>query len=244
MPKRLEDEEYFSEEVQYPTADSNAEAAYGPSVVIAALDEIDYLVANARSVPLSANIVLNKAEILDLVGQARDALPEDLVAADAVVADADAVLTRADTAADAAINEANAKANALLDDARARAEAILAEARDEATRRVERSEAEAAHTTSRARKEAEDLLADARGQADRLVAADSITEMAQSRAHDLMIQSRRESEKLRSGADDYVASTLDQTSQVLQDLLRRTEAGLRAIADRQSVAQTDIELDE
>ena len=64
----------------------NEETVYGPSTVIAALDQIEDLVESSRSVPLSACIMINKAEILDLLDQAREALPEDLVAADAVVA--------------------------------------------------------------------------------------------------------------------------------------------------------------
>lgn len=242
MPERFE-EESFSVEESTGTADQYvAVPSYGPSTVIAALDQIDILVENARSVPLSANIVLNKAEILDLVSQARDALPEDLVAADAVVADADAVLDRADNAAEAAIDEANAKARALLEDARERADSVLTEARDESERAVERAKEEAAHTTARAKKEAEDLLAEATAQAEQMIAADAITQAAQTRARDLVMQSRNEADKLRAGADQYVAQTLGKASDTLEDLLRRTEAGLRTVSDRQAAAETDIDI--
>ena len=78
----------------------NEETVYGPSTVIAALDQIEDLVESSRSVPLSACIMINKAEILDLLDQAREALPEDLVAADAVVADAERRPGRADSAAE------------------------------------------------------------------------------------------------------------------------------------------------
>ena len=59
----------------------NEETVYGPSTVIAALDQIEDLVESSRAFPLSASIMINKAEILDLLDQAREALPEDLVAA-------------------------------------------------------------------------------------------------------------------------------------------------------------------
>ena len=58
----------------------NEETVYGPSTVIAALDQIEDLVESSRAFPLSASIMINKAEILDLLDQAREALPEDLVA--------------------------------------------------------------------------------------------------------------------------------------------------------------------
>ena len=107
----------------------NEETVYGPSTVIAALDQIEDLVESSRAVPLSASIMVNKAEILDLLDQAREALPEDLVAADAVVADADAVLGRADSAAETRIAEANSRASSTLDQANERAAQILADSR-------------------------------------------------------------------------------------------------------------------
>ncbi len=67
------------------------QTVYGPSTVIAALDRIEDLLEAARAVPLSASVMVNRAELLDLLDQAREALPDDLKAADAVVADADAV---------------------------------------------------------------------------------------------------------------------------------------------------------
>ncbi len=220
------------------------DAVYGPSTVIAALDQIEVLVESARAVPLSANIVLNKAEILDLVGQARDALPEDLVAADAVVADADAVLSRADNAAEASVAEAAARSRSMIDEARDKADTLLAEANDEAERRTQRAAEEAENTRVRAQAEAEDTLADARAQAERLVSTHHISELAEDRARELVQQARQEANALRAGAQDYVSSSLAQTANLLQDLLRRTEGGLKAIADRGDVDQAaNIELD-
>lgn len=254
MPQRF-DEEHFTVDDQIQEAvdleagsasslnGADEPAPYGPSTVIAALDQIASLVENARNVPLSANVVLNKAEIMDLVEQAREALPDDLVAADAVVADAEAVLIRADSAADAAVSEANQKANAIMEEARERADSIMREARSEAERTVARADEDASHTQSKARKEAEDLMTDAKAQAERLISANSITEMANQRARELMNKTQNEAAKLRAGADDYVSAALGQTSDLLSDLLRRTEAGLRAIAERQGTS-TDIDIEE
>lgn len=254
MPQRYDSDDHAPFDVT-PSAEDSAGAAgdsdtfsegesYGPSTVIAALDQIQVLVESARAVPLSANIVLNKAEILDLVSQSRDALPDDLVAADAVVADADAVLGRADDVAEAAVAEASLRARTLLDDARAKADAVLAEAVDEAERKVSRANEDAATVKARAAAEAEAMLADANAQVDRLVAADNITEIAQQRARDLVMQAKREASGLRQGAESYVANSLEQTSNLLSDLLRRTEAGIRALSDRGEVDEAaNINLD-
>ena len=254
MPQRYDSEDHAPLDVTPPANDDAGTqedrdiytegGSYGPSTVIAALDQIQILVESARAVPLSANIVLNKAEILDLVNQSREALPEDLVVADAVVADADAVLGRADDVAEAAVAEASLKARTLLDDARSKADALLAEAVDEAERKVGRANEEAATVRSRAASEVEAMLADAHAQADRLVSADQITEIAQQRARDLVMQAKREAAGLRQGAESYVANSLEQTSSLLSDLLRRTEAGLRALSDRGEVDEAaNINLD-
>ena len=110
------------------------ETVYGPSTVIAALDQIEDLVESSRSVPLSASIMVNKAEILDLLDQAREALPEDLVAADAVVADADAVLGALTPRQKHASLRRTPRASSTLDQANERAAQIRADAEEEAER--------------------------------------------------------------------------------------------------------------
>ena len=105
------------------------------------LEALAAAVEQARAMPMSSSVLVNRAELLDLVDQAREALPAQLGRADALLADADAA--RADASAEA--------------------EAILARAREQADRLVE---AEA--VTIQARDRAAQLLADAQEQADAL----------------------------------------------------------------------------
>lgn len=105
------------------------------------LEALAAAVEQARAMPMSSSVLVNRAELLDLVDQAREALPAQLGRADALLADADAARA----------------------DARAEAEAILARAREQADRLVE---AEA--VTIQARDRAARLLAEAQEQADAL----------------------------------------------------------------------------
>lgn len=240
MPER------FHEEADAPpvteTEAQNKEAVYGPSVLIAALDEIESLVEEARAVPLSPNVIVNKAGIVDLVTQAREALPDDLVAADAVVADADAVLGRADTEAEITVAEANAKARAQLDEARDRADVILREATEEADRKVARAGDEASEIRTRTQADIEQQLEVARQQAAKAVSQEAVLKTAQDEAKDLLYRAQTQAADLRLGADDYAATALSQVSQVLDDLLRRTEAGRRTIAERTGFDHGDVDL--
>lgn len=216
---------------------------FGPSTVIAALDQIENLVDLARAVPLSANVVVNKAEILDLVRQAKEALPDDLVAANAVVSDADAVLIRADSAAEAAVAEAGAKASTVLEDAREQANTMLTEADDEATRTIVRAQEEAERTQARASNEAERMLKEARDKAEKMVAADRVTHLARQRAQETVNTAQAEAAKLASGADQYVTATLTQVSGILSDLQRRTDAGLKKMAGNDPIEAANIDLE-
>ncbi|WP_230297836.1 DivIVA domain-containing protein [Actinomyces provencensis] len=220
-----------------------SEAVYGPSTVIAALDQLEDLIDQARSVPLSASVMVNRAELLDLIDQAREALPDDLVAADAVVADADAVLGRADSAAEVTIAEANTRARSTLDDARERADQMLQDAREQASHTVTRAQEEAEETRNQARSDAESTIADANAQAERLVSTENITHLAEDRARQIVAEAKSTDAQLRRGADEYAAKTLSEVAHLLADLQRRTDAGRRAIADRNGIDQTDIDID-
>ena len=103
------------------------------------LEALAAAVEQARAMPISSSVLVNRAELLDLVDQARAELPAQLTRADALLADAD-----------------TARA-----EARAEAEAILARAREQADRLVE---AEA--VTAQARDRAAQLVAEAQEQAD------------------------------------------------------------------------------
>ena len=105
------------------------------------LEALTATVAGARAMPMSSSVLVNKAEMLDLIEQAREALPQQLTQADALLADVDAA----------------------KEQARADAAEIVEQARQEADRLVE-SEA----VTVAAREKAAQILADAQEQADAL----------------------------------------------------------------------------
>ncbi|WP_282948783.1 hypothetical protein [Cellulomonas endometrii] len=74
------------------------------------LDALEQAVSAARAMPMSASVLVSRAELLDLVEQARAALPTQLQRADDVLAAADA--ERAAARADAERIEAAARRRA------------------------------------------------------------------------------------------------------------------------------------
>ncbi|GHA91941.1 MULTISPECIES: ATP synthase F0 subunit B [Streptomyces] len=102
------------------------------------LDEIVATVSGARSMPMSASCVVNRAELLGMLEEVRQALPGSLAQAQELIGDRDQVVEEARREAERIIESAHAERGSLIADteiarrAQAEADRILAEARKEA----------------------------------------------------------------------------------------------------------------
>ncbi|MFJ3215362.1 cell division initiation protein [Kitasatospora sp. NPDC086801] len=109
------------------------------------VDEIVTAVENARSMPMSASCVVNRAELIGLLKDLKAVLPAELAQAQSMMADHEQVVAGAQAEADRIIQGAHAERGSLISDtevvrrAQAEADRILAEARGE----VEAKRAEA-----------------------------------------------------------------------------------------------------
>ncbi|MFI6448141.1 cell division initiation protein [Kitasatospora sp. NPDC050543] len=110
------------------------------------VDEIVAAVENARSMPMSASCVVNRAELVGLLQELRASLPAELAQAQSVMADHEQVVADAQAEAERIIHGAHAERGSLISDtevvrrAQAEADRILAEARAEVT--AKRAEAD------------------------------------------------------------------------------------------------------
>ena len=102
--------------------------------LVSILDELTDIVGQARAMPMSASVLVNRAEVLDLLDAARAVVPEEIHAADDIVADADAMLERARHRSEQIVADSRAKAEELVAGERVvrlaeeRAAGIIAEA--------------------------------------------------------------------------------------------------------------------
>ena len=95
-------------------------------------------ITEARGVPLSASAVIHRAEMLEILGQAANALPQDLADAQALLAQRERVLEDARATADGIIAHAREEVSQMVEQTQ-----IVAEARREATRILEKAEEDA-----------------------------------------------------------------------------------------------------
>lgn len=103
------------------------------------LDELDTLIAGARSMPMSASAIVNREEVLDLIERARQAVPTAVHRAEEIVADAGAVLAKGREESERIIMRAQEEADRLVAGetvvrlANERADAIIAAAEERAS---------------------------------------------------------------------------------------------------------------
>lgn len=104
------------------------------------LDELAQMVEQAKAVPLSASCMINRAHVLDVIEDIRDALPRSLSDADQLLAEREAVVAEGRLEAQRLIAEAREEQIRMLSQheiylvAVAEAEALRAETEDETTR--------------------------------------------------------------------------------------------------------------
>jgi len=107
---------------------------------LALLDALTDVVHGARAMPMSASVLVNRAEVLDLLDQLRASLPEQLSRADEVLSEADHRLSDAEEQAERIIAAARARATQLVTQeqvavqAQAHAHELVTRAQEESAR--------------------------------------------------------------------------------------------------------------
>lgn len=102
------------------------------------LDEIVSMVSGARSMPMSASCVVNRAELLAMLEEVRQALPGSLAQAQELIGDREQMVEQARQEAERIIGNAHVERGSLISDteiarrSQAEGDRILAEARTEA----------------------------------------------------------------------------------------------------------------
>jgi vacuolar-type H+-ATPase subunit H len=102
------------------------------------LDEIVATVSGARSMPMSASVMVNRADLLAMLEELRQALPGSLAQAQEVIGDREQMVEQARQEAERIISSAHAERGSLISDteiarrSQAEADRILHEARQEA----------------------------------------------------------------------------------------------------------------
>jgi vacuolar-type H+-ATPase subunit H len=115
------------------------------------LDQVEISIRDAKPIPLSSSVRVEREDMLELIGSIRAVLPEELRAARWMIRERETFIARTNERAKTIVDNAQAKATEMVSESR-----ILAEAVEEANVLVRNAEGEA----RRIRLEAEDLADD------------------------------------------------------------------------------------
>ena len=155
----------------------------------ARIHQLEEMVRDAKSMPLSSSALLNRDEVLELIDQMKDTLPDEVKQARWIVKDREELLAKARRDAEAMVEQARQEQLRL-----ASHEAVVQKAAEESERIVQ----EAADDARRLRLEAEDYvdakLAQLEGQLQRILEEMIASNQSLSRTID-QVQAGRE--KLR-----------------------------------------------
>src|SRR5512136_97610 len=104
--------------------------------VLVLIDKLDDLIHNARSVPLTDSVMIDREEIYDLLDQMRSTIPEEIKQARWIVKERQEMLAEAKTESERILAEAQQKAEEMASEtevvrlAEKNAEKIVEDARD------------------------------------------------------------------------------------------------------------------
>ena len=113
------------------------------------LDELGVLIEDAKSMPLSASCIVNRSQVLDLIEEIRQLLPESVHRADELLADREAVVQDGRREADRILERARAESDRLVSE-----HEVYLSAVDEANALTRAT----ADETARMRKETDDYI--------------------------------------------------------------------------------------
>jgi vacuolar-type H+-ATPase subunit H len=117
------------------------------------VERLEALVVNARKVPMTSQIILEQATMLDLIDQLRVAIPEEVRQARRVNQETDRVLGKARDEAEQIIGAAQEQAALLLQD-----QSILRDAESKAQELLDQAQGKSEETMSGADQYAADVL--------------------------------------------------------------------------------------
>ena len=117
------------------------------------VERLEALIVNARKVPMTSNVMLEQAAVLDLIDQLRISIPEEVKQAKRVNQDSERLVTRAREESDQIIAAAQEQAALLLQD-----QSILRDAETQAQSSLDRAQTKADETMRGADQYAADVL--------------------------------------------------------------------------------------
>lgn len=197
------------------------------------VDRLRILLTNARGIPLTQKVVIEKQQLSDLLKQLEQNMDPSLARAQQVLenekqiidtanATAAQTVNQANASAEEAVRQANITAKQTVEDANAQASATVTDANTRAADTVRLANDQANQTVASAQQQAAAMIAEATARARQMVDENEITLRAREEAEKLMDTTQRDcaeiKAKLTGGLKELFENADNQITQQLETL--------------------------
>ncbi len=174
------------------------------------LDRMTRIVSEARAIPLSKKIMLDKDEFASLMRRLEESIPSDLQKARAIIDEEEKILAESDRIATETTQKAKQDSQAMMDSARTESQQMVTDAQNRASETMRSATDQANAMVADAQNRANALLADAQAQAQQMVADSEIVARAQAEAQEMLESAHRDCDAYSARMHDTVAQMMEQ----------------------------------
>lgn len=175
------------------------------------LDRMTRIVAEARAIPLTKKIVLDKDEFSALMRRLEESIPADLQKARAIIDEEEKILSESNQIATETTAKARQESQTMIDNAKAQAQQMVSDAQANASETMRSATEQANAMVADAQARANALVADAQAQAQQMVSDSEIVARAQAEAQEMVDTAHRE-------CDAYSAQMHEAVSQIMESV--------------------------
>ena len=173
------------------------------------IDRMSLIVSEARAIPLSKKIMLDKDEFASLLRRLEESIPGDLQKARAIIDEEEKILSESNRIATETTQKAKQESQAMMDNATSQSKQMVADAQAQASETMRSASDQANAMVADAQARANALVADAQAQAQQMVADSEIVARAQAEAQELLESAHRECDAYSAQMHDAVAQIME-----------------------------------
>ena len=177
------------------------------------LEELEQIVKDAKQSLIGNRCSIDKAEVLGIINDLMEALPDEIKRARAITTDAKTI-----------INDAKEDAQHCIEEAEAEADDIVKKAQMDADRQTRAAQEKAENTIARAEAEADAIINEAERKSAEMVAAHQITQLATEQARETVDDAKRQAYDAKMGARSYVDDMLGDVEHTLMEYVSEIQA--------------------
>ncbi len=192
------------------------------------LDQIRLLVDNAKTVPFTSKLMIEKNELASLLGSLDASLPEDIKHAQEVLTEQEKILGDSREEAERTLREAREEATKTLDEARTSAEKMVHDAEESSAAQLNDAQTRSSQMLQDASGRANAAVAEATQKSQAIVADAELRARQMTDESTIMQNARDQADQLLNATRQDCQAYSQEVRQNMMKLIEAADAGLEA----------------